>query len=92
MTASISREIELVNKLGLHARAAAQIATIAAQAQGEVRLCRGGECADAKSTIDILTLACPLGCRLTLIIQYPNDLPILEQIVDLVLQGFGEEQ
>ncbi|MGB5984619.1 MAG: HPr family phosphocarrier protein [Desulfobacterales bacterium] len=92
MKSELSRELVLVNKLGLHARAAAKIAAIAVDAAGEIWLHKGSESADAKSTIDILTLACPQGCRLTLSIQTPEDMPLMEKITKLVKQGFGEAQ
>jgi phosphocarrier protein len=91
MQTNLSRELILVNTLGLHARAAAKIAAIAAQAKSDICLYKGTECADAKSTIDILTLACPKGCRLTIAIKDPHDLPLMEEIAELVAQGFGEE-
>jgi phosphocarrier protein len=91
MGMDLSRELVLVNELGLHARAAAKIAAIASRAVSRVFLHKDTDCADAKSTIDILTLACPKGCRLTLTVTNPNDLPLLEEIAELVQQGFGEE-
>ena len=91
MSTDLSRELELVNSLGLHARAAAQIATIAAQAQGSIWIARGTERADAKSTIDILSLACPQGCILTVTIENSEDFSVLEQITELIRQGFGED-
>lgn len=91
MSTELSRELELVNALGLHARAAAQIATVATQAEGNIWIARGAERADAKSTIDILSLACPQGSILTVTIESSKDFYVLEQITELIRQGFGED-
>jgi phosphocarrier protein len=86
----ISREVTVVNALGLHARAAAKIAALARGADGRVWLQTGGERVDAKSVIDMLTLACGMGSAVTIAVDEPADSPILEEIVTLVESGFGE--
>lgn len=82
--------MRIVNALGLHARAAARLAAVAGRARGPVWLTRAAERVDATSIIDILTLACPPGSVLTIEIQRPEDRPILDQLVQLVGDGFGE--
>jgi phosphocarrier protein len=84
------RRVLIVNPLGLHARAAARLAAIAAKATGQVWLRGADERVDATSIIDILTLACPMGSLVTVEIQDPEDSPILDRIVQLVAEGFGE--
>ncbi len=78
------------NELGLHARSAAQIAHIAAKSAAGVRLKKDDKMADASSIIDILTLACEKGTKITIIIEDLADINILDAIVDLVDSGFGE--
>jgi len=78
------------NELGLHARSAAQIANIARNSIGTVWIQKDDEKADASSILDILTLACPKETNITIIIEDPGDLPILNAIADLVDSGFGE--
>ncbi|MEE4264317.1 MAG: HPr family phosphocarrier protein [Desulfobacteraceae bacterium] len=78
------------NELGLHARSAAQIADIAQNSIGTVWIQKDDEKADASSILDILTLACPKETNITIIIEDPGDLPILNAIADLVDNGFGE--
>jgi phosphotransferase system HPr-like phosphotransfer protein len=51
---------------------------------------QGKERADASSTLEVLTLACPKGSRLEFRIEDPADRPILEALVRLVESGFGE--
>jgi len=84
------RHTTIKNELGLHARSAAQIAHIAGNSIGPVWIEKDDEKSDASSIIDILTLACAKGTKLTISIEDPGDLPILDAIADLVDSGFGE--
>ena len=78
------------NELGLHARSAAQIAHIAGNSSAYVWLKKDDKRADASSIIDILTLACGKGTKITIIIEDWADINILNAIVALVDSGFGE--
>ena len=78
------------NELGLHARSAAQIARIAGNSTANVWLKKDDKKADASSIIDILTLACEKGTKITISIEDLADINILNAIVDLVDSGFGE--
>jgi len=84
------RVTTIKNDLGLHARSAAQIADIAQNSIANVWIKKEEDQADASSILDILTLACAKGTQITIIIEDPGDLPILEAIGDLVDSGFGE--
>lgn len=87
---ALAREVVIVNELGLHARSAAKIAAIAGNACSQVSITRDGETVDAKSIIDMLTLACAKGMRITISVESNQDIEILGKIVDLVEDGFGE--
>jgi phosphocarrier protein len=82
----------LVNPLGLHARSAARIAKVAQNARSAVRVRHGDRDADATSVIDILTLACAAGETLEFSIEDPEDYDILKDLLELVSDGFGEQQ
>jgi phosphotransferase system HPr (HPr) family protein len=86
----LSREVVIVNELGLHARSAARIAELAQNSKAAVWVKKDAEKADASSIVDILTLACGKGSKITLIIEDKADRPILEDIVNLIQRGFGE--
>jgi phosphotransferase system HPr (HPr) family protein len=86
----LSREVVIVNELGLHARSAARIAALAQNSKAAVWVKKDAEKADASSIVDILTLACEKGSKITLIIEDKADRPILEDIVNLIEAGFGE--
>jgi phosphocarrier protein len=88
--ASLARTVVIVNQLGLHARSAAKIAELAQNAKHNVWIGNAAESVDAASIIDILTLGCAKGARVTIRIEHPDDLDLLEQIVALVRSGFGE--
>ena len=78
------------NELGLHARSAAQIANIAQNSTSNVWIKKDNQKADASSIIDILTLVCEKGTKITIMIEDSEDINILNAIADLVDSGFGE--
>lgn len=83
-------EAVIVNELGLHARAAAQLAAVAARAENSVWLVSDGRKVDASSVIDILTLACVKGSKISFEAEHQVDVSILEELTGLVENGFGE--
>jgi phosphocarrier protein HPr len=85
-----SKDAVIVNELGLHARSAAKIAEIARTAKSKIWIIREREKADAASIIDMLTLACSKGTRVTISADYPEDIEILNRIEALIQNGFGE--
>ena len=86
----LSRDVVIINELGLHARSAAGIAKLAQNANSKVWLIRGKERVDASSIIDILSLACSKGSQITLEIDEESDIDILNEIIELIKKGFGE--
>ena len=87
---ALSRKVTIVNELGLHARSAAKIAELANRSKASIWIQKGDEKADASSIVDILTLACEKGTKITIHIENKSDLSILEEITELVKSGFGE--
>ena len=87
---NLSRDVIINNDLGLHARSAAKIAQLAQNATAKVWIIRDNEKVDAKSIIDLLTLACAKGTKITLQIDDPVDFDILDSILHLIERGFGE--
>ena len=78
------------NTFGLHARAAARIAKLAEGARSRVSIEKDGECADATSILDILMLNCPMGSTITISVDTPEDMEILESIERLMKKKLGE--
>jgi phosphocarrier protein len=87
---TLSREVTIINELGLHARSAAKIAKLAQPAAGSIWIVKGDQKADASSILDILTLACEKGTRITICVENKADCQILEDLTKLVESGFGE--
>ena len=86
----LSRRVTITNDLGLHARSAAKIAKLVQNVKSKVWIIKDGKKVDASSIIDILTLVCPKGSIITLIIDDQSDLEILKDLVQLIESGFGE--
>ena len=84
------KDVMIVNEFGLHARAAAQIASLAQLAGSNVWIVKGGQRVDASSVIDILTLACAKGADISIKVDDESDLGVLNDICVLVENGFGE--
>jgi phosphocarrier protein HPr len=85
-------ELELVNRLGLHARAAAKLVQTAGGYTARVTLHRDGESVDAKSILGILLLAAPVGSRLLVRCEGPDEIAALEGVRTLFAERFGEEE
>lgn len=85
-----SKEVVIINELGLHARSASKIAKLAQNAKSTIWVIKDNEKADASSIIDILTLACPKGSKIALSADSQLDIDIINEIIALVERGFEE--
>jgi phosphocarrier protein len=86
----VERELELVNELGLHARAAAKFVHLASQFPCQVEVELDGTRVDAKSILGLLLLAAPLGSRFVVRCSGERESEAIESIAQLVAQRFGE--
>ena len=86
------REVEIINKLGLHARAAAKLTQLAAKYQCEVSLGRNGRKINAKSIMGVMMLAAGKGSRVLLETDGPDEGEAIEAIASLIGDCFGEGQ
>ena len=87
----IERETEIVNRLGLHARAAAKLVHTAGGFQSRVTVVKDGEEVDAKSILGILLLAAAQGSRVTIRCEGQDEEPALGAITELIARKFDEE-
>lgn len=85
------REIEIVNRLGLHARAAAKLVHLAGRFESEVTLVQDGQEVDAKSILGILLLAAGQGNRLVIRCEGEDEDEAMASVSSLFAEGFGEE-
>jgi len=84
------RTFELKNKLGLHARVAAKLVTLARGFKSRIYLEREGREVNGKSLLGILTLACPQGSRVTVRAEGADALQVMENLEELFESKFGE--
>ena len=87
----IERETEIVNRLGLHARAAAKLVQTAGHFQSRVTVEKDGEEVDAKSILGVLLLAAAQGCRITIRSEGEDEEAALQAILGLIANRFDEE-
>jgi len=83
-------ELELINRLGLHARAASKLVQTASGFDSQVWLAHGGKRINAKSIMGVLLLAAPCGSRLTVEVDGSDEDSAAEAITELVANRFGE--
>lgn len=85
------RDFTIVNRLGLHARAAAQFVQCASGFNSEVFVEKEGEKVNAKSIMGILMLAAPQGCVVTVTTEGADEEEAMEALAELINDGFGED-
>ena len=78
------RELEIVNKLGLHARASAKLTQLAARFQSEVHLARNGRRVNAKSIMGVMMLAAGKGAKVVVEAAGPDENEAIDAISALV--------
>ena len=86
------REVEIINKLGLHARASAKLTQLAAKYACDVHIERNGRKVNAKSIMGVMMLAAGKGAKVTLEIDGPDENDAMDAIVALIGDCFGEGQ
>jgi phosphocarrier protein len=84
------REVDIVNKLGLHARASAKLTQLAARYQSEVQMSRNGRKVNAKSIMGVMMLAAGKGSRVEIETEGPDEEEAMQAIVALIGDCFGE--
>jgi phosphocarrier protein HPr len=85
-----SRSVEVVNQLGVHARAAAKFVHLASRFEARVRVARSGREIDGKSILGILLLAAARGTTIIISADGVDEQAALEALSALVESGFGE--
>jgi phosphocarrier protein len=86
------REVEIVNALGLHARASAKLTQLAAKHQCDVAMVRNGRRVNAKSIMGVMMLAAGKGAKVTVETDGPDEVEALTALVELINNLFGEGQ
>ena len=83
-------EVRIVNKLGLHARAAAKLVSLASTFDSDIELEKDGKRVNAKSIMGVMMLAASQGSSLSLHIEGSDEREAGRQLLDLINGYFGE--
>lgn len=86
----LSQELVIVNKLGLHARAAAKLVRLASTCKCEVFIERGTRKVNAKSIMGVMLLAAGKGTKINIVVDGDDEGDALKKLSDLINDGFGE--
>ena len=86
------RQVEILNKLGLHARASAKLTQLASQYQCEVWLSKNDRKVNAKSIMGVMMLAASKGAALDIETAGTDEVEAMEGLVNLIEKRFGESE
>lgn len=86
----IQQELEIINKLGLHARASAKLTQLAAKYQSDVWMTRNGRRVNAKSIMGVMMLAAGKGAKIVLETDGADEQACFDALVELIQNKFGE--
>ena len=86
----ICRPITIINKLGLHARAANKLVSTAGDFQSDIRVKGNGREVNAKSIMPVMMLAASQGTEVELIVDGPDEQDAVEALTALINDYFGE--
>ena len=84
-------EVEIVNKLGLHARASAKLTQLASAYQSEIWLTRNGRRVNAKSIMGVMMLAAGKGSTIGIETEGSDAETALQALLKLIADKFGED-
>jgi phosphocarrier protein len=85
------RDVEIVNKLGLHARPSARLTQLASGFKSNVFMSRNGRRVNAKSIMGVMMLAAAKGSTITLETEGEDEVKAIDALAGLITSGFGEE-
>ena len=85
------RDVEIVNKLGLHARPSARLTQLASSFKSHVHMSRNGRRVNAKSIMGVMMLAAAKGSTITLETDGEDEAEAIDALASLISSGFGEE-
>lgn len=88
----IREKVIIINKLGLHARAAAKLVHLASRYISESKLVRGNKVVNGKSIMGVMMLAASKGTEIELIVEGPDEKEAMQALHDLIKNRFGEAE
>jgi phosphocarrier protein len=87
---TVQADVEIINQLGMHARAAARFVEAASRFVAEVTVTNGDESVSGKSILGLMMLAAGQGTQLVLLATGPDADEAIDALVDLIGQRFHE--
>jgi phosphocarrier protein HPr len=88
----ITRELQIINKLGLHARAAAKLVKLSSSFASNIDIEKDGQRVNSKSIMGVMMLAASCGSTVTLRAEGIDEAAALSAIVELINQRFDEDE
>lgn len=86
----LTKETEIINKLGLHARASAKLTQLAGKYKCEVWMAKGARRINAKSIMGVMMLAAGKGSKVLVETNGPDELEAMDALLALIADYFGE--
>ena len=87
----VVQEVQIPNSLGLHARPAMQLVDVANRFTAEIEIAKADQHVDAKSIMQVMTLAATQGTKLKIIARGDDAAEAVAAMSKLIAEGFGEE-
>lgn len=88
----ITQQVTIINKLGLHARAAAKLVTVASQFDADIQISRGDRKVNGKSIMGIMMLAAAKDTDIKLEIHGTDEAEAMRAILELIANRFDEAE
>jgi phosphocarrier protein len=88
----LQRDVEIVNKLGLHARASAKLTQLAGRFQSDIWISRNGRRVNAKSIMGVMMLAANKGSSIRIETSGADEGEAMQALTELIARRFGEDE
>jgi phosphocarrier protein HPr len=86
------RPVTIINKLGLHARAAAKFVTVASSFSSEIDIAKDGQKVNGKSIMGVMMLAASRGTEIIILVNGSDETEAADSLESLVAERFGEQE
>jgi phosphocarrier protein HPr len=88
----LSKELTIINRLGLHARAAAKFVNVASSCASSVQIARNGRSVNGKSIMGVMMLAAGRGSTVQITVDGSDEEQALAKLEQLIADRFGEDE
>lgn len=86
------KEVEIINKLGMHARAAAKFVTLAQTFIADIRIEKDGQQVNGKSIMGVMMLAAAKGSIVELVVEGDDEEQAIHSLLELINNRFDEDE